>query len=156
MAYVHLMEGIMTLRTQGNYSYGDTHLDIREYLRGYSERVTYPIEHFADAQCACGNMTFRLALDDDVGAATRTCTACGHSHPIGDSGDYLEDAELGEAECPCGGDEFEITAGLSLYKDSEDVKWLYIGCRCVKCGLTACYGDWKSEFNGYRDLLDAI
>ncbi len=42
---------------------------------------------------------------------------------------------------------------MSLYEGSEDVRWLYVGCRCPACGLTAVYGDWKNEFNGYRDLL---
>lgn len=33
----------------------------------------------------------------------------------------------------------------------DDVRWLYLGCRCVTCGLTACYGDWKNEYPGYGD-----
>jgi hypothetical protein len=57
---------------------------------------------------------------------------------------------------PCGGEEFEITVGVSLYEGSEDVRSLYIGCRCPGCGLSAVYGDWKNEFNGYRDLLARV
>ena len=48
----------------------------------------------------------------------------------------------------------EVTAGVLLYDDSEDVRWRYLGCRCPSCGLTACYGDWKNEFEGYRELLE--
>ena len=98
----------------------------------------------------------RLALDDDGGAAVRACVACGAEHPIGDSGEYLEGAELGECACPCGGEAFEIAAGVSLYDGSEDVRWLYLGCRCSACGLTAVYGDWKNEFPGYRELLARV
>lgn len=58
-----------------------------------------------------------------------------------------------ECACPCGGKAFEVTAGVSLYDDGEDVRWLYLGFHCVACGLTAVYGDWKNEFNGYRELL---
>jgi len=77
-------------------------------------------------------------------------------HPIGDSSEYLKDAELEERACPCGSEEFEITVGVSLYEDSNDVRWLYVGCRCPKCGLTAVYGDWESEFNGYQSLLARV
>jgi hypothetical protein len=33
------------------------------------------------------------------------------------------------------------------------VRWFYLGCRCVACGVLGCYGDWKNEFNGYQQLL---
>ena len=45
-------------------------------------------------------------------------------HPIGDSSEYLKDAELEECACPCGSEEFEITVGVSLYEDSNDVRWM--------------------------------
>jgi hypothetical protein len=51
---------------------------------------------------------------------------------------------------------FEITVAVSLYADSEGVRWLYIGCRCPACGITAVYGDWKNEFDGYRELLAMV
>ena len=80
----------------------------------------------------------------------------GQQHPIGDSADYLEEAHLEDCACPCGGEVFEIAAGVSLYQDSEDVRWFYVGCRCPSCGLTACYGDWKNEYNDYRELLASV
>lgn len=95
-------------------------------------------------------------MDDNEGAAVRVCVGCKAEHPIGDSDGCLEEAELGEYACPCGGEEFEITVGVSLYADSEDVRWLYLGCRCPKCGLAAVYGDWKNEFNGYQELLARV
>ena len=88
--------------------------------------------------------------------AVRICAACAHEHPIGDSDEYLDEAELDDCVCVCDGDQFEITVGVALYDDSEDVKWLYIGCRCPTCGLTGVYGDWKNEFNGYRELLARV
>lgn len=106
--------------------------------------------------CVCGVRTFRLALDDTQGAAVRTCSRCGVARPIGDSGEYLADASLEECACPCGHEVFEVTAAVSLYEGSDDVRWLYLGCRCPVCGLVAVYGDWKNEFNGYRELLSRI
>lgn len=73
------------------------------------------------------------------GVAVRTCVGCHSEHPVGDSDACLEDAALEECACPCGRD-------VSLSEGSEDVRWLYAGCRCPSCGLTAVYGDWKNEF----------
>lgn len=146
----------MTLKTRGKYRYGDSQADIREELLCYSKKNAYVAQHFADAACKCGGKIFRLLLDDNEGAAVRICVACKDEHPMGDSDEYLEGAELGECACPCGNEEFEITVGVSLYDDSEDVKWLYVGCRCPRCGLTAVYGDWKNEYIGYRGLLDRV
>ena len=57
---------------------------------------------------------------------------------------------------PCGSSAFEITVAVALYQNSEDVKWIYIGCRCINCGLTACYEDWKNEYKDFRKLLDRV
>jgi len=146
----------MALKKRGRYRYGDSQADIRTEAMRYSKKNAYLAHYFADAICKCGGKHFRLALDDDQGAAVRICVTCKTEHAIGDSAEYLVDAALGECACPCGGEEFEITVGVSLYSDSEDVRWLYIGCRCPKCGLTAIYGDWKNEFIGYRELLARV
>jgi hypothetical protein len=76
--------------------------------------------------------------------------------PIGDSGDFLEDATLEECACPCSNEHLEITLGVSLHDGSEDVNWLYLGCRCPECHLTATYGDWKNDFIGFRELLSRV
>jgi hypothetical protein len=146
----------MVLKKRGKYRYGDSQADIREEMLRYSKLNYYVAHHFADAICSCGSKVFGLWIDNDEGAAVRKCAACNSEHPIGDSGEYLEDAEIEECACPCGGEKFEITVGVSLYDDSEDVRWLYLGCRCPACGLTAIYGDWKNEFDGYQELLSRV
>lgn len=146
----------MALRKRGRRRYGDGPADLRAEITRYSEQNAYVAQHFADAVCRCGAGTFRLLLDDEEGAAVRRCVSCSAEHSIGDSGEYLADAELAECACPCGGDQFEVTAGVSLYGRTEDVRWLYLGCRCVACGLVAVYGDWKCEYEGYRGLLERV
>jgi hypothetical protein len=150
------MRSEMALEKRGEYRYGDGQADTREELARYGKLNGYPTHHFADAVCICGGFTFHLQLDDTEGAAVRTCVGCEHVHPIGDSSEYLADASLEECACPCGGDVFEITVAVSLYDASDDVRWLYLGCRCQACGLTAVYGDWKNEFNGHRELLSRV
>jgi hypothetical protein len=125
-------------------------------LLRYRKLNAYLVHHFADAVCKCGGRVFRLRLDDVQGAAVRRCAACRREHPIGDGEDYLDEANLQVQECVCGEDVFEITVGVSLSEGSEDVRWLYVGCRCPACGLTGCYGDWKNEFSGYQELLSRV
>jgi hypothetical protein len=146
----------MALRKRGKYRYGDSQADIRDEVLRYSKTNVYLAHHFADAVCDCGGRAFKVLLDDTEGAAARECVGCGHQHPIGDSEEYLDDAELGECTCPCGGVAFEVTAGVSLYEGSKDVRWFYLGFRCPACGLTAVYGDWKCEAGNYRKLLKRV
>jgi hypothetical protein len=146
----------MGLQRRGAHSYADSQSDLREELLDYSVRNSYPAAHFADAACGCGGRLFRLLVDDTVGAALRRCAACGAEHPIGDSGEYLDEASLDECECPCGNDSFEVTVGVALYRDSDAVRWIYLGCRCPRCSLAACYADWKNEHDDYRELLRLV
>ena len=135
--------------------YADSQSDLPDVLRDFTERG-YLATQFADSVCRCGCRTFQLAVDEDAGVALRTCTKCGEDHPIGDSDEYLDDAELESCECTCDSTAFEITIGVALYADSEDVRWLYVGCRCPQCKLSGCYGDWKNEFIGFHDLLARV
>jgi hypothetical protein len=146
----------MTLQWKGKQGYGDSQADIRTYLSEFSKANKYLCEHYADAACKCGSSVFKLDLDDDEGAAVRCCPKCGLEHPIGDSANYLDVASLEARECLCGNGIFEITIGVALYRDSDDVKWIYVGCRCVSCCLVGCYGHWKNEFEDYRKLLAMI
>jgi hypothetical protein len=146
----------MSLKKRGKWWYGDAQADIRDELIRQGKLNEYVPTQFADARCSCGSTQFRLRIDDREGAAIRVCTSCKVEHPIGDSEDFLEDAELEEAECVCGSGELEITVGVALYEDSDDVRWLYVGCRCPSCGLTGCFGDWKNEYQDYRELLARI
>ena len=146
----------MALRERGGHNYGDSHSDIRDELRRYSSQNGTPATRFINALCPCGAETFHVRLDDDAGAAVRVCQSCGAEHAIGDSAEYLAEAMLEECECPCAGASFEMSVGVALYAGSTDVKWLYLGLRCVHCGLVACYGDGKNEYPDYEDLLRRV
>lgn len=146
----------MALTKRGEWWYGDSQADIRDELARFGDVNEYLPTHFADAKCKCGFATFKLLVDEDEGVAIRICTACGSEHAMGDSDEYLEEANPEETACVCGGEVFEITVGVSLYDESEDVRWLYVGCRCPTCGLTGCFGDWKNEYIGYQEFLAKI
>jgi hypothetical protein len=146
----------MALTQRGKHRYADTQADLREELARYAAANGYPTAHYADARCTCGATSFRLALDDEAGAAVRKCGACSVEHPIADSAEYLDDANLEECACPCEAESFEITIGVALYAESSDVRWMYVACRCVACGLAAVYGDWKSESGDYDAFLRRV
>ncbi len=148
----------MTLKRRGKHWYGDGHADIRVDLFRYSDLNGYPIDDFADVRCECGHDEFHLFTDEEAGVAVRRCTKCRVEHMMGDSAEFAEDAEIGQHQCLCEGYVFQISAGIHRYRNqddslSNDVRWLYIGCRCPSCGLVGCYADWKNEFNGYDKLL---
>jgi hypothetical protein len=143
----------VTIEKRDDYSYGESQADLREEIESYAAAVGYAAEHFADARCQCLSSRFQLSLDDNEGAAVRACVECGARHPIGDSSDYIEDAELEDCACPCGCESLEITVSVSLYQRSKAVRWFYLGCRCTACGLVAVYGDWKNEHDDYTALL---
>lgn len=146
----------MALKKRGKWWYGETQADIRDELVRLGNLNEYVPTQFADARCTCGSIVFGLNIDDEQGAAVRVCVSCFIEHPMGDSDEFLDEAELQHAECVCGADKFELTVGVSLYEDSDDVRWLYVGCRCPACSLTGCYGDWKNEYLNYRELLAKV
>ena len=52
-----------------------------------------------------------------------------------DSQDTVDDAELAEASCPCGNEAFNVAAGIAFCAESDDVRWVYAGLRCVRDGV---------------------
>ena len=145
----------MVLKKRGEYWFGDDHQDIRESIRLHS-RSSYLASRFSDATCPCGGNVFSVYFDECQGCAVRVCRNCDGDHFIGDSGDYLDDAELGEATCVCGGCSFQVSVGVSLYEGTSDVRWLFLGFRCVDCGITGVYADWKNEYPGFEKLLSRV
>lgn len=146
----------MALKKRGKFRYGESRADIRDEVTRFSALNGYVAHHFEDATCACGATTFRLLVDEQEGVAIRRCVVCSGEHVMGDGAQFLADATPEACACPCGKEEFEISVGVSLYEGSRDVRWMYLGCRCPSCGLTAVYGDWKNEAGDYGEFLRLV
>jgi hypothetical protein len=143
----------MAIRRKGKKLFADAQADIAEALRDYSSD-SYPASRFADAVCTCGQRTFVFAVDDQEGAAERQCVTCDTPALMANSTEVEDEMELEQCECPCGKDVFELTLGLALYADSDDdVRWIYVGARCIACGQVGCYSDWKCDGDSAQDLL---
>lgn len=135
----------MTLQKKGKYWYGTTPEDIEADLIDYSKGNRQLAVKFAQSTCTCGASVFKLESDEDEGAARRICVRCGVEHFMGDSAEYAAEAELSRHPCICDEEDFELVSGVALYADSNDVRWYYIGCRCVHCNLVGVFADWKCE-----------
>ncbi|SEF32128.1 hypothetical protein ABL840_24745 [Variovorax sp. NFACC27] len=146
----------MALRKKGRYWYGDGPEDTQVEVQRYSKSNAYVATRFAASACTCGHRSFRLESDEEAGAARRTCTACGGVHLMGDSAEYADEAELEGHECVCGEETFELLSGVTLYTDSNDVRWYYLGCRCTSCSLVGVFADWKCEGGDADAFLAAV
>ena len=146
----------MAARKRGRWWYGDGPEDLRAELERYGQENGYVPTWFAEPRCSCGSDWFTLLFDDEQGAAVRCCTSCGTEHAIADSADVLDDAELDQATCLCGGQTMELCVGIAFYDSADAARWIYIGGFCTECKLIACYTDWKLSVDDGDDLLQRL
>lgn len=127
-------------------------------IKEYSKQNGYEATHFAESICKnCQNSEFRLLINADEGVVVRLCNNCDSEHGMGDSDEYFDEVEeVFPIECDCGANVFKVMSGVSLYSNSNDVRWYYLALDCVKCGDKAVYADWKNEFNDYRKFLSNV
>ncbi len=127
--------------------------NIKGFLEAYSSDA-YQAHDFRLSKCSCGSVIFRLEASDNDGVAKRICTNCNASHFMLDSEEYWDEATPDKWKCvECKGDKTNVGVGYSYYEDGE-VKWVYIGCRCPKCGILGCFAGWKIGYEPSRHLLD--
>jgi hypothetical protein len=130
--------------------------DLAAFLRRPDPGL-YPIDEVRECICrSCGGRSFEVQISGDGCAARRTCLACGSRDFIADSAEYWDDDEDVEyfCACPCGEEEFAAAVGFSLREDRQDVRWLYLGLRCLACGQLGIYEDWKINYGPSLHLLD--
>lgn len=143
----------MTIDRTGKHWVATHPLDIKAYLRAYTEGT--PISAFRLAQCSCSSIEFRVEADADEGCVQRSCTRCSTTHFVCDSQEHAAEAKLKPWRCKCRSGEANIGVGFSLH-DNGDVRWLYVGLRCRKCGTLGCIADWKVQYAPSAHLPDAV
>ena len=137
----------------GKWWKGTAASDLEVYLADYTEDG-YVASRFTRAKCSCGGETFIVDADDTEGAASRTCVACEQTSFIADSAEYWSEAEPDRCACPCGAEEMNVCLGFAMRDDGNDVRWIYLGLRCTKCGVLGCYADWKVSYSPSLHLLE--
>ena len=145
----------MAVDASGEWWVGSQPEDIAEFLIGYASKG-YEVTDFRLAKCGCGSLSFRLFADDNEGTAKRICTSCAAEHFVCDSGEYWAEAEPEECICSCGCSSQNVGVGFSVYEDREAVKWLYVGVRCIRCGILGCFAGWKIAYSPSMQLMDQV
>jgi hypothetical protein len=41
-------------------------------------------------------------------------------------------------------------------KGNKEVRWIYVGLRCSKCGVLGCYTNWKIDYEPTKHLLQQV
>ncbi len=143
----------MTIDTSGKWWKGSAPEDLEEYLHAFSGQ-SYPIHEFRLVKCECGCDHFILEADGEESVARRTCASCGKVHYICDSEEFWEEASPKKYKCvTCRSPQANVAVGFALYDDKSAVHWLYVGCRCAKCGVLGCIADWKIGYEPSLHLL---
>jgi hypothetical protein len=133
----------MVIDKSKEYWHGDRAEDIIEYLNEYSENE---IDKTVIVKCKqCGSDVFTFNIDADGGVIEATCTACKQKRLLLDSEDYWEESEPENAKCLCKKNQHNVAVGF-VHRETGDVKWVYIGNRCVSCGMLGSFGDWKISY----------
>lgn len=146
----------MTIDRSGPWWKGSTASDLDEYLGVYTEDA-YPVGAIVHASChGCGGDEFTVRVDPDEGCAERVCIKCAEQAFMLDSAEYVEDATLEPAGCSCGGKSFNVAVGFALREDPSDVRWVYLGLRCVRDGVLGCFADWKIDYSPSAHLMESV
>lgn len=146
----------MAIDKSGKWWVGKTPEDLKEYLDAFSED-SYPIHEFRLARCDCGSLEFQIEASDEDGVARRTCAACRQNHFLCDSEENWSDAETKRWRCTaCKSRVANVAAGFSLTEDRQAIHWLYVGERCVGCGVLGCLTSWKIGYSPSLQLMDLV
>jgi hypothetical protein len=145
----------MSIDTSGKWWVGSDPEDLGAYLEAYSDDG-YKSTEFRLSRCECGSLEFQLDADDEEGVACRTCAKCGAVHYICESEEFWSEASPQRWRCiECGSERANVGVGYALYADDPTgVKWVYIGERCVHCGVLGCFAGWKVGESDALRLLD--
>jgi hypothetical protein len=128
--------------------------DLRTYVRGFGSATGQSADHLVQSRCsACDGTRFWMEVSEEDGVARRTCTGCKLLAYIGDSEELWDDADVGDAMCPCGRKVFDIVVGYCL-ADNGEVNWMVVGAKCAACAEVGVYADWSIEYEPSRELLE--
>ncbi len=138
----------------GEWWKGDAYNDLVEYVTAFCD-YNYRADEIRQSVCRqCQGTVFGIVLDDAEGCAQRVCRSCRSAEFIGDSAEYWEDADVGEAACLCGAGNFEVAVAFSLMPERREVRWITVAGRCLSCNLLGAYVDWKVNYEPSGHLLE--
>jgi hypothetical protein len=145
----------VVIDSSGTWWRGTEAGDLDGYLVDY-RAGGYAVARVVHASCSeCGGSTFDVVVDDEQGYAERSCASCAARVAMLDSVDVQEEADAGDAACPCGNETFEVAVGFAV-RTGGHVRWVSIGARCVRDGVMGVYSDWKIDYSPTAHLFDQV
>jgi hypothetical protein len=119
--------------------------DLFAYVQRFGGGAGEAVTHIIEAACtSCDSNIFWMQCSEEDGVANRTCTVCKASEFIGDSELHWDEADTGDATCPCKKKVFRIALGYCA-DDDDDVTWMIVGAQCMACHAVGVYADWSVE-----------
>ena len=136
------------------YWTGDSPDDIDEWLGEYTELTDLKVK---PVHCrSCGGNAFKLRVDQDEGAIQVICGSCGKKKILLDGEDVWKECRLRAIKCPsCKEALHNVRIGFQ-YRNNGEVKWVYVGNRCVSCGLLGSVVDWHVTYGPTEEMENNI
>lgn len=146
----------MAIDTSGKWWKGNSIEDIKDYLIAYSNS-TYPVQKVIISKCdKCNGNEFLVEYDCDEGVVKIICKTCKTKKYLADSEEYWEDIRPKKYKCTeCKSIHANVGTGFA-YRDSGDIKWVYIGVRCSNCGILGSVADWKINYSPTNELEENV
>lgn len=124
---------------------------IAPFLRRWKKH-SYPINHYVSLRCSCGTDEFAVRADPQEGACETKCVACKRTRFVADSEQYAGQATMKGVRCECKAQRFQV--GVGFWRDTKkEVRWIFVGARCVACDLLRAVADWKIDYTPSRHLV---
>ena len=143
----------MSIDSTGTWWRGSEARDIQAFLEAYSARK-HVICEFRPSICRCGSEVFLLEGDPHEGGARRKCFICRTLFYLADSEENWDEVNPVPCRCvECHTEPHNTGVGFALDARGE-VTWIYVGVRCVNCGVLGSFTHWKAGYVPSRHLLD--
>jgi hypothetical protein len=141
----------MALQQRGEHWYGSGPDDIHRILDMEAEALGGTVSHHAEAVCECGGRAFWVVVVEGRACVTLDCEGCQKQLHAGPRAVTIEVAGAEVCNCPCGGDCFEVCAGIGVLPGRRPRRF-FLGCRCTLCGLVGEYGDYPMPPRARRPI----
>ena len=136
------------------YAAGTEASDIDEWLRAYTEEETLDVKPILCSKCGWDEL--RMVGDQEEGAVQVVCMRCEAKKLLLDSAEYWKEVSHRTIKCPdCKSKGCNVRVGFAR-RENGQVRWVYIGNRCVQCCLLGSAFDWKIDYEPTDELEQNI
>jgi len=131
-----------------DFWYGTEPKDVEEYVAAWGGSCGEKISKKHIVSCdSCSNDQFQLRYNSNEGIVKVICTNCGAEKWIFDSKENKKGIRLYHKKCSFDKNStFNIGVGFS-YRDTGEVRHVFISERCCKCHVLSSTTDWRINYS---------